>query len=150
MKARSLIAANFTPEEILNGKAKVLLNLIPREELTRIQFLVDIDMDDKAEDLALALLEEVRSKISPQIGDHFLLSRPILVVSAALHRHIGLHPVISKYSIAWSVVFAGAYMATNPYHSIPHFLWDGIAYTIHGFGAAPIAESMIRKITNRH
>lgn len=77
---------------------------------------------------------------------HFVTAKPIMWAVRKLVPHTTIHPATVKYSVSFTVVFAGAFMATHPWHAVPHFLWDGIAYTIHGFGAAPIGEDVVRYV----
>ncbi len=77
---------------------------------------------------------------------HHKLSRPVVIASVFLHRRLSVHPVVSKYTVVLSAMFGGAYMACNPLHGIPHFIWDGIAYSIHGIGIAPLAEAILRRV----
>lgn len=149
MQSHTALAARLTDEEIMQGHAKALFNLVSHEDKIRIQFLLDAGLNENALTVADEVLDKVRSKFQPETQGVFVLSVPIVLFSSFVHRNFGFHPVMTKYSVAWSVVFAGAYLATNPVHWVPHFIWDGIAYTIHGFGAAPIAEAMIRRISKK-
>lgn len=50
-----------------------------------------------------------------------------------------------KSHAAVGVLYAmlGAYMASLEIHYIPHFLWDGFAYSVHGMGIAPGAKLLL-------
>lgn len=75
---------------------------------------------------------------------HLPITRPFARFGVFAHQHLKAHPAVGKYGLATAVLFSGAAMATNPVHFVPHFLWDGISYTIHGFGAAPFVERAFR------
>lgn len=47
---------------------------------------------------------------------------------------------VVKLGLGASIGLFGAFMATNPWHVVPHFLWDGIAYGLHGYGALPFIK----------
>lgn len=78
--------------------------------------------------------------------DHSFVCRPFAFAGAVLHLCLRVPPPVGKYGVATIVIFTGAYMACNPIHAVPHFVWDGVAYTIHGFGAAPFIEKIVRFI----
>ncbi len=63
---------------------------------------------------------------------HSALTTPFQFIGWHLHRHYKLHPVIGKYGSATLIGLGGAWMATNPSHHVPHFVWDFVAYGIHG------------------
>lgn len=77
---------------------------------------------------------------------HFVLSRPVAIVAEVITKRVGGCPHVKRYTVAATVVLTGSFMATHPLHFLPHFLWDGLAYTIHGLGAAPIAEGVLRRL----
>lgn len=150
MKASVLLVSKFTDEEIASGFAQEILDEITISDLNRIQFLIDADMKPAADRVSDEILEDIREILEHHVPkNHFILSRPIVIVSKVVYKHLGIHPVAGKFGLACITVFSGAFMAVNPIHSIPHFIWDGIAYTIHGLGAAPIAESILRRLSNK-
>jgi hypothetical protein len=46
----------------------------------------------------------------------------------------------TKCSLGAVIGLAGAFMATHPVEYVPHFLWDGLAYGLHGYGALPFIK----------
>lgn len=50
----------------------------------------------------------------------------------------------TRMTVAVGVVFAGAFLASLHQPFVPHFIWDGVAYSIHGLGLAPIAERLVK------
>jgi hypothetical protein len=73
-------------------------------------------------------------------------AKPINLLVEKIHTETCKHKHITRGTVCLIVVFAGAFMATHIPTVIPHelhFVWDGVAYSIHGIGAAPIAERII-------
>lgn len=76
-----------------------------------------------------------------------LLSRP---VHGVVHFTVGLLPAhiqerVKKHhrhmahsTIGIVLVLLGSFMAAHPAEWMPHAMWDGVAYLIHGMGAVPI------------
>lgn len=48
------------------------------------------------------------------------------------------------------IMLSGAAMATHPLAIVPHFLWDAIAYGLHGYGALPILKILCAKFDLEH
>lgn len=151
MNADSFILKNlkgkYSPQD-----AEQILAAIPASQKELVQHLLNnslmgVACKVRGEIIKKSLKKYVPHDICPK--RHFYLSLPVLRVALHIHRISGVHPAVGKYGIAFVVVFSGAWMAVNPVHGIPHFLWDGIAYTIHGMGAAPIVESVLRKLEKR-
>lgn len=80
-----------------------------------------------------------------------VVARPIrslgYLIHDKLHLRIGLPKWwkrhYTKIALCVLVVFLGAFLATLKQSLIPHFIQDGIAYTIHGIGAAPLIERLL-------
>lgn len=51
----------------------------------------------------------------------------------------------SKVCIGVCITLVGSTMATHPIAMIPHFIWDAIAYTLHGYGAIPVIKIFCEK-----
>ena len=68
------------------------------------------------------------------------LLRPVHAVSQWLNHHRPHNVRLSRLFFAAILMVAGSSMAHNAYEqSLIHpFIWDAIAYLLHGFGAAPI------------
>jgi len=73
---------------------------------------------------------------------------PVNLLLRGIHRINPIHchrkKLYIRYGFCTMIVFTGAGMATYEQHYIAHFLWDGIAYSIHGIGLAPICEDAVR------
>ena len=129
-----------------------IMSKISRVEIDRVQYLLDFNLSDftkTANLLAKKIIATHAAHITPHevsTKNHYLASRPVVWVACIVHKKIGVHPVAGKYGTAFAVLFTGAYLATNPIHGVPAFIWDGLAYTIHGLGVAPIAEAVFRRI----
>lgn len=50
-----------------------------------------------------------------------------------------------KICIGIVLMIGGAVMATNPIGMVPHFIWDAVAYGIHGYGALPVLKFIGKK-----
>lgn len=70
----------------------------------------------------------------------FILAMPLHKFSVFLHVHLHIPKGVTKYGSAASLTLFGGYLASNPVHFLPHFVWDTIAYGLHGIALAPIAE----------
>lgn len=44
-----------------------------------------------------------------------------------------------------TVIIVGSYIAAVPQTVVPHFLWDTMAWFIHGLGAAPLIDKVMNK-----
>jgi hypothetical protein len=44
------------------------------------------------------------------------------------------------------MMLVGSIMATNTPAWLPHFLWDAVAYGLHGFGSAPVFKLVCIKL----
>jgi hypothetical protein len=136
-------------------EAEEILARIPAKEIQHIQTLLDSFLFTPAKRHAAGVIESALAEHVPHElceKRHFMLSLPVLKLALHMHRKLGVHPVVGKYAACFGVVFAGAYMATHPIQALPHaahFIWDGIGYTIHGIGAAPVAEAVLRKLQKR-
>lgn len=42
--------------------------------------------------------------------------------------------------IGLSLVLFGSFLTSIPMEVLPHYLWDGLAYSVHGFGLAPLIK----------
>ena len=72
------------------------------------------------------------------------LDRPFRWVARGLFKIIPHNKSHSKIVMGVVVIFTGSFMATNPAEWLPHslhFIWDGIAYSLHGFGLSPILKA---------
>lgn len=139
LKGRSYLEV----KEILDGFSQV--------EIDRIQFLLDF-RDKQTNKAALHVTKKLIGKTIPHDlcpKRHCFASIPVLVVALFAHRKLGVHPVVSKYSISLTVIFAGAYGACNPISGIPHFIQEGFFYCIHGLGLMPIAEVVAKKLKQK-
>lgn len=130
-----------------------ILDTISADKIGLVQHVLDnslygVAAKFRGEIIEKAIANHVPHDICPK--KHFVFSVPVLKLALHFHRKVGVSPVVGKYTIAFTVVFTGAYMAVNPVHGVPHFVWDGIAYTIHGMGAAPIVESILRKFQKKN
>lgn len=47
--------------------------------------------------------------------------------------------------VSVSVILTGSWLASVPQTLLPHFLWDAISWTIHGLGAAPLIDKVMKK-----
>lgn len=72
-----------------------------------------------------------------------ILVLPLVVVSRVVHNACpSVHPHTVKITMGIFIAFSGAYMATNPVAVVPHFIWDGVAYSLHGYGILPLIHVM--------
>lgn len=151
MKASTLLALSKKIADRPYSEIAEIIDGIPPYQIELIQDALDSDspvVNVAAKEIAANVLDARLSRMVPHEicpSKHFSLSRPILGLALVLHRRCGVHPIASKYTIAFTLVFSGAYAACNPMHGIPHFIWDALAYTVHGIGAAPIAEAIIKR-----
>jgi hypothetical protein len=129
---------------------QILAN-VSAQDLDSLQYLLNFnywEMDRAAKVLAERMVVVASDGMIPDdlnAQKHFAVSRPVVKVAHFVHRRLGVNPVVSKYGFSFAVLFSGAYLALNPIHYVPAFVWDGIAYTIHGLGAAPIAEAILTR-----
>lgn len=136
-------------------EAEEILARIPAVEIQHVQNMLDSYLFVPAKNAAAELIQSALAEHVPHElceKRHFILSFPVLKLALHMHRKLGVHPVLGKYAACFGVVFAGAYMATHPIQALPHaahFIWDGIGYTIHGIGAAPVAEAVLRRLQKR-
>ena len=72
-----------------------------------------------------------------------ILILPIVVMSKKVSTAFpSTNPYAVKAVFGVVIVFSASYMAANPIHAIPHFIWDGVAYSIHGYGSLPIIYAL--------
>lgn len=50
------------------------------------------------------------------------------------------HKLIFKFTFGFVLICCGSFLAGCKQTIIPHYLWDGVSYSIHGFGLAPIIK----------
>jgi hypothetical protein len=69
---------------------------------------------------------------------HVLVLPVVLVTNrfSALRRN----KKATKMSIGTIIMLTGTTMATHPVGWMPHFLWDAIAYSLHGYGLIPFLK----------
>lgn len=67
-----------------------------------------------------------------------IISKPVHVVSDALHRIKPHNKKHSKCLLGLVLMILAANIASMHQSYIPHFIWDAGAWLIHGLGAAPI------------
>lgn len=48
------------------------------------------------------------------------------------------------------IMAGGAAMAVNPVSFVPHFIWEAVAYGLHGYGALPIIKILCAKYDLEH
>lgn len=153
MKATTLLAKNPKISDRSYAEISEIIDGIPKYQIDLIQEALDADsavVNIAAKEIASNVLAARLDRMVPHdlsFDKHFSLSRPILILGYVLHKHCGIHPVVSKYTASFTLVFVGAYAAANPFHGMPHFVWDALSYTVHGIGAAPIAEAVIKKVS---
>ena len=77
-----------------------------------------------------------------------LLSKPVHFAAEAAHK---VKPVKKEHRhVAYGMILIviGSTMATSAPHfeiHLFHALWDGVSYSIHGFGCAPIFKVIAQK-----
>jgi len=47
---------------------------------------------------------------------------------------------VVKLGLGSVIALSGAFMAAHPWGAVPHFVWDGLAYGLHGYGALPFVK----------
>ena len=153
MKASVLLAKNPKISGRSYAEVMEIISGIPQYQIDLIQDALDADspvVNIAAKEIATNVLDARLKRMVPHDicpNKHFAFARPVLGAALVLHRTCGIHPVASKYTIAFTLIFSGAYAACNPMHGVPHFIWDALSYTVHGIGAAPVAEAIIRKFS---
>jgi hypothetical protein len=75
-----------------------------------------------------------------------ITATPVKHMVGVIHAYIPHNHKHSKHVVAASFFLVGPYLAQHPMAGVPHFLWDGFAYAIHGFGCAPLIESLAPKL----
>jgi len=58
------------------------------------------------------------------------------------------HPKKKKHAhvaVGSVLIITGSFMATHPVTWLPHFVWDALAYGIHGYGLLPILKVVREK-----
>lgn len=79
------------------------------------------------------------------------VNKPVRRVAAAYHLALlplhwaarTVHPHrrrFAKLFMGAAIGLSGAFMAAHPLEMIPHFVWDGVAYTLHGYGVLPFVK----------
>lgn len=153
MKAQQFIVNRmhgYSMEQMTHVLARVSPN-----ELDTLQYLIDMDFWETTKAANVIARKLVRKYAMGMVPsdvdhrDHMVISVPVVKIANVMYRRVGIHPVVSKYGAAMGVLFTGAYMAVNPIEAIPKFIWDGVAYTIHGLGVAPIIEAIIKSLKER-
>lgn len=77
---------------------------------------------------------------------HFL-ALPIIWLAHKLHlRFPRVHPHVTKASLGAVIATGGAFMGAHPIESIPHFIWETLAWLIHGYGAIPLLSVLRQRI----
>lgn len=150
-------AANlFLKKQLFNSHSNEeideILSHVPDNEILGIDFLLGQNCPRALNEVAFGIVKKAKRNFTPHVIDknrHHALSSPVIFVAVAVHRKLGVHPVVSKYTVALSCVFGGAYLASNPIHAIPHFVSDAVCYSIHGIGLTPIAEAVIRRLAQK-
>ncbi len=151
--AQDLIASQLSGRPF--SEVQQVIAALPPHHVSLIQDFLDSENEivrDNAAYVTRRVLREYARHITPHDLSpelHAKISNPVLQIGIVLHEKFGVHPLIGKYGSAFTVLFAGAFMATNPVHEIPRFIWDGLAYTIHGLGAAPIAEAILKRLREK-
>ncbi len=69
-----------------------------------------------------------------------IAAMPAHALADLFHRFRHTHTHVGKIRVATGtgLILLGGFMAHHPWSAIPLFLWDSLAYFIHGCGAAPI------------
>jgi len=55
-----------------------------------------------------------------------------------------------KVAAGVTIMLTGAAMATHPVTFLPHFLWDALAYGLHGYGALPVLKILCSHFDLEH
>ncbi len=71
-----------------------------------------------------------------------ILSTPAHSLSDKIHHIIPHNKKYSRIMIGVSIMLVGSALAVNGHKQdiIPRFVWDSMAYLLHGFGASPIIQ----------
>jgi hypothetical protein len=68
-----------------------------------------------------------------------IIAWPLIKVAKVVHlKFPKVHPHTTKMTLGVIILMTGSYMSYHPLLIIPHFMWDGIAWAVHGYGALPI------------
>lgn len=72
-----------------------------------------------------------------------VMAKPVRFLVATIHRETHKHKVITEISIGCSIAIFGVAVAQYHQHVVPHIIQDGVGYTIHGIGVAPIVDRVM-------
>jgi len=70
-------------------------------------------------------------------------SLPVRMIVRAIHRIYPHNCRVGEVLVGALVLLFGAWLAQHEVSWVPHFVWEGIAYAIHGLGVTPIAEEVM-------
>jgi len=150
MQSIDLLARS--PNGFSYSQCSEILGKVTPQELASVDFLLGFNTRKThaaAKSLATAIMDQKKGEIVAHDichKSHNALCRPVVYVAFVIHKYFKVPPTVGKYGTAFSVVFAEAYMATNPVAGVPHFIWDGACWTFHGLGVVPIADAVFRFI----
>lgn len=72
-----------------------------------------------------------------------VVSLPVRLIGHGLQKIIPHNRKQGEVVIGTIIMFTGAGIASLHFAHIPHFIVDGVGYTIHAIGAAPIIERVL-------
>lgn len=75
-----------------------------------------------------------------------IASLPVRGIVTAINRIYPHNRVVGEVVVGTIIAFFGGWLASKHPEFVPDFIWDTVAYAIHGIGLAPLAELAINAI----
>jgi hypothetical protein len=83
------------------------------------------------------MLAGVNKPVRRVAAVYHLLLLPIHFATRKVKHH---RKRVVKLSLGATIAAVGVLMASHPWEVVPHLLWDGVAYGLHGYGALPFVK----------